>query len=444
MRIVIAGAGEVGTHLARMLSKENHDIILLDDDAERLSRIDKELDVLTINGSAHSFHDIRKTIQGRTDLFVAVTTGEERNILACSIAHSLGAARTVARINNSEYMQESFRDKITRMGIDELVYPEDLAANYIVSSIKLTGARHRIEFANGNLVLLAIKIRMNAPIVNRTLQEISYSAGGLFAVAIKRNRQTIIPGGKDYIRDGDIVFFVTSRLNQEKVFELCGKELFDIKTILFLGGSRIAQKTIEKLGSGYHVKIIENDRQRCEYLADRFDNALVISGDGRDIELLKEEGLERMDAFVATTGSSETNILSCHLAKTYNVRRTAAQIENFALMGIAEGMNIGSIINKKLIAASSIYRFTLKGDISTFNSIPGSDAEVIEFMVKPGTRITRGMLKDLDFPADAKIGGIIRGDDAFLANGNSEFAEGDKVVVFTLPAAVKKLERFFT
>ena len=433
----------MGSHLARMLSKENHDIILLDDDAERLSRIDKELDVLTISGSAHSYVDLRKAISGRTDLFVAVTTGEERNMLACSMAHSLGAARTVARINNSEYMQEAYRDKITSMGIDELVYPEDLAANYIVSSIKLTAVRHRIEFAHGNLVLLAIKIRANAPIVNRTLQEISYSGGGLFAVAIKRNRQTIIPGGQDYIRDGDIVFFVTSRLNQEKVFELCGKSPFDIKTILFLGGSRIAQKTIEKLGSGYQVKIIEKDRQRCEYLADRFDNALVISGDGRDIELLKEEGLERVDAFVATTGSSETNILSCHLAKTHNVRRSVAQIENFALMGIAEGMNIGSIINKKLIAASNIYRYTLKGDISTFNSFPGTEAEVIEFVVKPGTRITRGMLKDLDFPAEAKVGGIIRGEDAFLASGDSEFTEGDRVVVFTLPAAVKKLERFF-
>lgn len=433
----------MGTHLARMLSKENHDIILLDDDPERLSRIDQELDVLTVSGSAHSYDDLRKALTGRTDLFVAVTTAEERNILACSMAHTLGAARTVARISNMEYMQEFNRENITRMGIDELVYPEDLAANYIVSSIKLTAVRHRIEFANGNLVLLAIKIRINAPIVNRTLQEIAYSTGGILAVAIKRNRQTIIPGGKDYIRDGDVVFFVTSRLNQEKVFELCGKELFDIKTILFLGGSRIAQKTIEKLGSGYHVKIIEKDRQRCEFLADRFSNALVISGDGRDIELLKEEGLDRVDAFVATTGSSETNILSCHLAKTHNVRRTVAQIENFALMGIAEGMNIGSIINKKLIAASSIYRFTLKGDISTFNSFPGTEAEVIEFMVKPGTKITRGMLKDLDFPVEAKIGGIIRGENAFMANGNSEFTEGDRVVVFTMPAAVKKLERFF-
>ncbi len=443
MKIVIAGAGEVGTHLARMLSGQNHDIILLDDDPEKLRIVGHSVDLMTISGSAHSFVDLKETGLSKTDLFIAVTTSEERNVLACTMANYLGAGRTIARINNAEYLQERYRVKLRDLGIHELIYPESLAAKEIVSSVKLTGTRQFFEFSGGKLILMGIKIRDNAPIVNHTLEELGPKMKNIVAVALTRGAETIIPDGQDQIGNGDIVYFVTDYATQKQVFHLTGKELYEIKSIMFLGGSRIAQKTMEKLGDRYNVKVIEEDPERCNMLAGKFDNALIINGDVRNLDLLKEEGLGKMDAIIATTGSSEINILSCHLAKMMGVKRTVAEIENFALMNTAEGMNIGSIINKKLIAASYIYRFTLDAEISNVKCLTSTDAEVFEFIAKPGARITLKPLKDIDFPSDAKIGGIIRGESGHVAQGSMQILEGDKVVVFALPSGIKNLEKFF-
>jgi trk system potassium uptake protein TrkA len=443
MKIVIAGAGEVGTHLARMLSGQHHDIILLDDDPERLSRINNSLDVMTIIGSAHSFVDLKETGLNKADLFIAVTTSEERNVLACSMATYLGVGRTIARINNSEYLKERYRAKLKDLGIHELIYPESLAAKEIISSVRLTGTRQLFEFSDGKLILMGIKIRENAPIINHTFESLGPELRSIMAVAITRGNETIFPDGRDQIRSEDIVYFVTDKATQPQVFELTGKELYEVRNVMFLGGSRIAQKTIEKMGERYHIKVIEEDPERCDQIANRFEHVLVINGDGRDMELLKEEGLEKMDAFIATTGSSEVNILSCHLAKSWGIKRTVAEVENFALMNTAEEMNIGAIINKKLIAASYIYRFTVSAEISNVKCLTSTDAEVFEFFAKKNARITQKPIKDLDFPADAKIGGIIRGETGLVAQGSMQVQEGDKVVVFALPTGIKKLERFF-
>lgn len=443
MKIVIAGAGEVGTHLARMLTVENHDIVLLDDSPEKLAKISNDVDLLTIAGSAHSFQDLKHTGLAKADLFIAVTPFEERNVLACSMASYLGVKRTIARINNSEYLQESYKAKLNNLGIHELIYPESLAAKEIVASVKQTGTRELIEFSNGKLLLLGIKVRENAPVLNKTFEELSLENEHILVVAINRENVTIIPKGTDFIKDGDIVFFVTTRAEQQHVFDLTGKKPFGVRNIMFLGGSRIAQKAVEKLGDQYRIKIIENDLEKCKKIADKYGNVLVINGDGRNLDLLKEEGIDRMDAFVATTGNSETNILSCHLAKSFGVRRTVAEVENLAYMGLAEQMDIGSIVNKKLNAASYIYRFTLNAAISKVKCLTASDAEVFEFIAKQDAKITQKPIKDLDFPEEAKIGGIIRGDCGYIANGDTQIQVGDKVVVFTLPAAIKKLEKYF-
>ena len=443
MKIVIAGAGEVGTHLARMLSGQHHDIILLDDNPEKLSQIGDHIDLMTITGSAHSFVDLKETGLNKADLFIAVTASEERNVLACSMATYLGAGRTIARINNSEYLKERYRAKLKALGIDELIYPESLAAKEIISSVKLTGTRQLFEFSDGKLILMGIKIRDNAPIVNHTLESLAPDMRNIVAVAITREHETIFPDGRDQIKSEDIVYFVTDKATQPQVFELTGKELYEVRNIMFLGGSRIAQKTIEKLGDKYHIKVIEEDPERCDLIANKYEHVLVINGDGRNLELLKEEGLAKMDAFIATTGSSEVNILSCHLAKSLGTKRTVAEVENFALMNTAEGMNIGSLINKKLIAASYIYRFTLNAEISNVKCLTSTDAEVFEFIAKRGMRITEKPIRELDFPADAKIGGIIRGENGLVAQGDMQIREGDKVVVFALPTGIRKLENYF-
>ncbi len=443
MKVVIAGAGEVGTHLARMLSNEDHDIVLMDDSPEKLAKISGDVDLMTVTGSAHSFHDLKKTGLAKADLFIAVTPFEERNVFACSMASYLGVGRTIARINNSEYLMDRYRAKLSNLGIHELIYPESLAAKEIVASVKQTGTRQLIEFSGGKLLLLGIKVRQDAPILNTTFEELAQENEHILVVAINREGQTIIPQGTDFIKDGDIVFFVTTRAEQQHVFELTAKQIFEVKNIMFLGGSRIAQKAIEKLGDQFRIKVVEESIEKCEQIAEKYENALVINGDCRNLQLLKDEGLEKMDAVVATTGNSETNILGCHLAKTLGVRRTVAEVENLAFMGLAENMNIGSIVNKKLIAASYIYRFTLNAAISKVKCLTASDAEVFEFIAKPNARITQKPVKELGFPEEAKIGGIIRGKNGYIVNGDSHIQEGDKVVVFTLPEGIRKLEKFF-
>ncbi len=443
MKIVIAGAGEVGAHLAKMLTDESHDIVLLDDSPEKLSKISSQVDLMTIAGSAHSFEDLKKTGLSKADLFIAVTPFEERNVFACSMASYLGVGRTIARINNSEYLKENYKAKLKNMGIHELIYPESLAAKEIVASVKQTVTRQLIEFSNGKLILMGIKVRENAIILNKSLEELKLDYHHISVVAINRDNVTIIPKGHDIIKDGDIVFFVTTQFEQQHVFDITGKKVFGVRNIMFLGGSRVAQKAIEKLGDQYRIKIIELNHDKCEKIADKFGKALVINGDGRDIKLLKDEGIEKMDAFVATTGNSETNILMCHLAKSFGVRRTVAEVENLSFMGLAEKMDIGSVINKKLNAASYIYKFTLNAAISKVKCLTASDAEVFEFIAKHGAKITDKPLKNIDFPVEAVIGGYIRGDNGYIANGDTVIHEGDKVVVFTLPSGIKKLEKFF-
>lgn len=443
MKVVIAGAGEVGTHLARMLSSEDHDIVLLDDSPEKLNKISVEVDLMTLAGSAHSFQDLKQTGLSKADLFIAVTPSEERNVLACSMASYLGVSRTIARINNSEYLMPRYRSKLNNLGINELIYPESLAAKEIVASIKQTGTRQMIEFSNGKLILMGIKVRDDAPILNIPFEELDLGSEQIMIAAINRESRTIIPNGHDRLLSGDIVFFISSRVEQQRVFELTAKKPFEVKNIMFLGGSRIAQKSLEKLGDQYRIKVIEENLEKCEQIAAKYGNALVINGDCRNLKLLKDEGLEKMDAVVATTGNSETNILGCHLAKSLGVRRTIAEVENLAFMGLSESINIGSIVNKKLIAASYIYRFTLNAAISKVKCLTASDAEVFEFIAKADAKITQKAVKDLGFPEEARIGGIIRGEEGYIATGDTRIKEGDKVVVFTLPSGIRKLEKFF-
>ncbi|MDD4144417.1 MAG: Trk system potassium transporter TrkA [Prolixibacteraceae bacterium] len=443
MKVVIAGAGEVGTHLARMLSNEDHDIVLMDDSPEKLAVISGEVDLMTVTGSAHSFQDLKQTGLSSANLFIAVTPFEERNVLACAMASYLGVSRTIARINNSEYLVPRYKEKLNNMGINELIYPESLVAKEIVASVKQTGTRQMIEFSNGKLILLGIKVRENAPILEKKFEQLAKENEHILVVAINREGRTIIPNGSDCIKDGDIVFFVTTRSEQQRVFDLTAKKTFEVRNIMFMGGSRIAQKSLEKMGDQFNIKVIEEKLEKCEQIAEKFKNVLVINGDCRNLKLLKDEGLEKMDAIVATTGNSETNILGCHLAKTMGVRRTVAEVENLAFMGLAENMNIGSIVNKKLIAASYIYRFTLNAAISKVKCLTASDAEVFEFIAKADTKITQKPVRELGFPEEAKIGGIIRGNDGYIADGDTWIREGDRVVVFTLPSGIKKLEKFF-
>lgn len=445
MKIVVAGAGAVGAHLAKMLSQENHDIILLDPDENKLRQVGASLDVMTRTGSATSIPDLLDTNIKKCDLFISVAKTEEINITASIMAKRLGAKKTIARIDNQEYLYSKYRSHFTEMGVDYMIYPEKIAAREIAGLLHQTGSADIADFSGGKLTLFAIKLEDGAPILGKTLNEIMSSGDkkNYRAVAVTRVGQTFIPNGEFQFEAGDLVYIISSEKEIDSLLASTGKKQYDIRDIMLLGGSRIATLAARDLGHHHNIKLIEQDREKSYRLSNVLNNTLVINGDGRDYNLLMEEGLDKMDAFIAVTGDSEINILSCMLAKKLGVKKTIAEVENIDYIALAENMGIDTIINKKLITASRIFRFTTSESVTAVRCLTGTDAEVMEFEVRRGSKITQGALNQISFPKDSMVGGVIRGEDSFIANGYTLIKPGDKVVVFALPSAINKVGKYF-
>jgi len=446
MRIIIAGAGEVGTHLAKMLSNENHEIILIDPEQERLKPIDGTLDVLTHEGSATSIKILQDSMKKKTDLFIAVTHSEHTNITSSILAKRFGAIKTIARIDNIDFLEHSTLEFFKSMGIDSLIYPELIAAREVLGLLHETGATDFMEFSGGKLAIYVQKLDEKAPIINKSLQEISitHKPDKYRAVAIKREGKTIIPRGNEHFLLGDLVYVISTHEGIDEMMKTSGKENFEAKSIMILGGSRIGKHIALYMQKNSEVKLIESNTKKCEDLAEILDNTLIINGDGRNVDLLEQEGITQMDAFVAVTGNSETNILSCLLAKKMGVKKTIAEVENMEYINLAENTGIDTIINKKISAASRIFRHTTNPNVTQVKYMTGTDAEVMEFIVPAYAKITKGTLKSLDFPRDAIVGGGIRDGEAFIATGDTIIRANDKVIVFTLPSAYDKLSKYFT
>lgn len=445
MKIIIAGAGAVGTHLAKLLSGEKQDIILMDDDEERLGRLGSNFDLLAVNISPTSISGLKEEGVAGADLFIAVTPDESRNMTACMLATSLGAKKTVARINNYEYLLPKHKEFFAKLGVDSLIYPEMLAAKEIVDAVKMSWIRQWWEFAGGALVLLGTKMKETAEILNVPLHELGGRNIPFHIVAIKRGSETIIPRGDDTIILNDIVYFTTTKKYIPYIRKIAGKENeADIRNVMIMGGSRIAVRTVQYMPEYMRTKIIESDFNRCNRLTELVDDkVMIINGDGRDMELLLEEGIKNTEAFVALTGNSETNILACLAAKRLGISKTVAEVENIDYISMAESLDIGTVINKKFIAASHIYQMMLDADVSNVKCLTFANADVAEFTVKAGSRITRSQVKDVGLPKGATIGGLIRNGEGILVTGNTTIMENDHVVVFCLGMMIKKLEKFF-
>jgi trk system potassium uptake protein TrkA len=446
MRIIIAGAGEVGTHLAKMLSNENHEIILIDLDETRLKPIEASLDLLTYHGSATSVKILQEILQKKTDLFIAVTHSEDTNITASILAKRFGALKTISRIDNLDYLEIQTLQYFKALGIDSLIYPELIAAREVLGLLQETGTTEYLEFSDGKLSMFVQRLDENAPILNKSLEEISmtHKTDKYRAVAIKRNDKTIIPRGKEQFQIGDLVFVISTREGIDEMMRTSGKESFEAKSIMILGGSRIGKHVALYMQKKCEVKLIDSDPEKCEALADILENTLIINGDCRDVDLLDKEGISKMDAFIAVTGNSETNILSCLLAKKLGVKKTIAEVENMEYINLAENSGIDNIINKKISAASRILRHTTNLNVTQVKYMAGTDAEILEFNVPENARITRGTLRSLDFPKDAIVGGGTRDGIPFIGTGDTIIQTGDKVVVVTLPTAYDRLSKFFT
>ncbi len=443
MKIIIAGAGEVGTHLAKLLARENFDILLLDEDPLKLKDLESSYDLLTNTGSSTSIKDLKEAGIDQTDLFIAVTPSESVNMTSCMLATNLGAKHTLARIDNYEYLLPKNKEFFEKLGVQHLIYPEMLAAKEIVESLSTSWLRQNLSFCNDALILLGIKVRSNAVIVNKQFSTGFFDHGKYRVVSIKRNNKTIIPIGSDQILENDIVYFITTHENLKFVREQAGKEDFPIRDIMIMGGSRIAQKTIQYLPTHVHAKVLERDKEKSYSLAEKLGNSMIINCDGRNIEILKEEGIEEMDAFVAVTANSEANILACMAAKRLGVKKTIAEVENNDYIMLAESMDIGTVINKKMIAASYIYQLTLDADVLNVRSLSSADAEVVEFVAKPGSKITRSKIKDLRLPDQVNIGGFVRNGVGSIVNGNTVIMPHDHVIVFCVSSTIRKMENYF-
>ena len=445
MKIIIAGAGNVGTHLAKLLSRERQDIILMDDDEEKLSTLSNNFDLMTVTASPSSISGLKEVGVKEADLFIAVTPDESRNMTACMLAHNLGALKTVARIDNYEYLLPKNKEFFQKLGVDSLIYPEMLAAKEIVSSMRMSWVRQWWEFCGGALILIGAKMREKAEILDIPLHQLGSPNIPYHVVAIKRGTDTIIPRGDDTIKLNDIVYFTTTRKYIPYIRKIAGKEDYaDVRNVMIMGGSRIAVRTAQYVPDYMQVKIVDYDLNRCNRQTELLDDRTMnINGDGRDMDLLIEEGLKNTEAFVALTGNSETNILACLAAKRMGVNKTVAEVENIDYIGMAESLDIGTVINKKMISASHIYQMMLDADVSNVKCLTFANADVAEFTVKADSKITKHLIKDLGLPKGTTIGGMIRNGEGILVTGDTLVRAGDHVVVFCLSMMIKKIEKYF-
>ena len=443
MRIIIAGAGAVGRHLAKLLSREDMDISLIDERQDRLGDLDANYDLLTKVGNPTSINDLKNIGVEDVDLFIAVTPSESENITACLLANELGAKKTLARIDHYEYLVPENKRIFEKMGLNHLIYPELLAAKEIASSLKTNWMRYHLTLCDGALELCVVKVREGAEVIGQKFMSGYFNHGLYRIVAIKRGQTTIIPGGQDEVMADDMVYAVCTRENKKILREQLGKQKREVKNIMFYGGSKIAQKTVQNLPDDLNIKILEADRELCYQLSEKINNVLIINADGSDMTVLKDEGIEDVDAFVAVTESSEANIFACMAAKRFGVKKTIAEVENIDYITMAEGLEIGAVLNKKTIAASYIYQMLLDASVLNVRNLASADAEIVEFMAEEGSKITKAKIRDMHLPADTNIGAIVRAGEGILVNGDTQILQGDQVVVFCKNQVIRQLEKFF-
>ena len=435
----------MGCHLAKMLSGNGHDITVIDTDPKQLGEVTSLADIITVEGDPTTFETLRKAAVKRCDLFIAVSPGENENILSAMLAKQLGAKKSIARIDNKEYLEPNNKEIFIEMGIDYLFYPERDAAREVINLLGHTSTTEYVDFSSGKLSLVVFRLDPTSPLVGRELSGFAAYDKPLDyrTVAITRANRTIIPRKGEKFMADDVIYVISRQDAVKELTDLSGQTGVEVNNMMILGGSRIGIRIAEELQDEINIKLVDYDAEKAYKLAGRLEKTLIINEDGRNTEAMLEEGLGNMDAFVAVTGRSETNILAAMLAKRLGVKKVIAEVEHLNYITLAESIGIDTIINKKLITASNIFRFTMSTDVQAIKCLNGSEAEVLEFIVKPNSPATKSRIKDMDLPDDVIIGGIVRGNKAFIAVGNTEIAAYDRVVVFAMPSAIADIGEYF-
>ena len=444
MKIVIAGAGDMGTHLAKMLSGNGHDITVADVDPKALAELGSLVDVETTEGDTTQFSVLRKAGVRKCDLFIAVRSVENDNILSAVMAKQLGARKAIARVDSNEYLEPNSKEVFIDMGIDYLFYPEQIAAREVINLLGHTSTTEYMDFAAGKLSLVAFKLELTSPLLGRKVVEEGADEDLEYrAVAIVRGSRTIIPGPEERYEEEDMVYIIARHHATQSVVELSGNSQVDIRNMMILGGSRIGVRIANELQNKINVKLVDYNADKAYRLAEMLDKTLIINEDGRDTEDMIEEDIAGMDAFVAVTGRSETNILAAMLAKRMGGKKAIAEVENINYISLAESIGVDTIINKKLVTASNIFRFTMTTDVQAIKCLRGSQAEVLEFIVKPNSPATKHPIEELGLPYDTMVGGVVRGDRVFIAVGSTQINAFDRVVVFAMPDSIMRVAEFF-
>lgn len=452
MKIVIEGAGEVGSHLAKMLRAEANDVTVIDDDASKLSALTAYADVETLCGSPTSIAILQQAGVDKADLFIAVCpfVSQEVNLVGALLAKKMGASKVIARINDEDYLSAENKLLFKEIGVDLVFYPEKSAADEIVDYLKHSSTAETMDFARGKLQIVVFKLDEESPVLDLKLKEFTgmltqEQLKNFRVIAISREDKTLIPSLDTKFLFGDMVFTITTREGVDALYEYFGKSSIHVRSTMILGGGSIAAMLARSLvREGVSVKIIEKDRDRCIKLSEQLPaKVLIVNGDGRNSDFLFEEGIKDYDSFVALTGNDETNVLACVIAKKFGVPRTVAEVESIDYIRLAEEMGVNSVINKKLIMASRIFKFTLSGKARFVRYMTGTNAEVMEYTVAPGSAITKCAIKDAGFPRHAIIGGVIRGSEAFIAVGDTKIEAYDRVAIFAMPETIREIDKFF-
>ncbi|PPK96213.1 MULTISPECIES: Trk system potassium transporter TrkA [Nonlabens] len=448
MKIIIAGAGEVGFHLAKLLSYESQNITLIDPEQDNLHYADTHLDIRVVRGDSTSIKILQDSRVDEADLVIAVTSSETTNITICVLAKQLGAKRTVARITNTEFLEHQDAIGFSGFGIDELISPEALASKEIELLLNQSAFNDSYEFEDGALTMVGVNLQRTAQFVGKTVQQ----AGEIFPeihfmpIAIQRfgTQYTLIPRGDTQFKEGDQVYFITTAGGVEELYKLTGKTKHAMRNVMILGGSNIGKQTAQQLSkAGINVKLIENDAKKAFDLADALPEVLVLNGDGRNVELLQEENIHEMDAFIAVTGNSETNIISCLMAKSKSVKKTISLVENMDYFQLSHSIGIDTLINKKLLAANNIFRYVRKGEVVAMTKLNNMNAELLEFIVQPESAVCGKTIANAGVPRSAIIGGVIRQGIGNIVLGSFKIEAGDRVVVCCLPRSITKVEKLF-
>lgn len=445
MKIIIAGAGDIGFHLAQLLASENQDITLIDTNADVLQQAAIHLDVMTLKGDSSSIRILENAGVSKAKLVIAATTSEKNNILTAMLAKRLGAKKAIARVQSGEYLSTENRAAFKELGVDSLISPNELAAFEINRLLDECTFTDIFEFEEGKIKLVGVTLNDQSSIINIPLEQLDIldQEESMMPIAVLRGYKTIIPRGDTIMRRGDHVYFIVEQHKMDRLEQIIDAPQIKVKHIMIIGGTHLGLTAAKRLEQDYNVTLIEKSKKRCRELAEELDSTLIIHGDNSNIELLESEGLNEMDAFLALTNNSETNIIASLTAKNHGVHKTIAQVENKEYIHLSQNIGIDTLINRKLIAANNIFRFVRKGRIEAITSLHGVDAEVIEYVVHKTNHLTKHPLRKLHLPETSLIGGVIRGEKSIIPSGDFQLEKGDKVIVFALPEAITKLDKLF-